>query len=233
MVNELFSSPAFHISLVSGAYLIARAIYNKTKIALLHPIVVSMCLIIAVLTTLKIPYSTFAKATEFIDFLLGPTVVALGLLLYDQIKYIKGNVVAMSISIFIGSLTSILSVIILGNIIGLEDVIIRSLEPKSVTTPIAIGLSENINGLMSLTAVAVLINGVVGAVFGPKLLQLIGVKSPIAKGLAIGAAAHGLGTAKAMELGAIEGAISGLAIGLMGVATSLTIPLVGWMMRMI
>ncbi len=233
MVNDLLASPAFHISLVSGAYLIARAIYNRTKIALLHPIVVSMCLIIAVLTALKIPYSTFAKGTEFIDFLLGPTVVALGLLLYDQIKYIKGNVIAMTVSIFIGSLTSVLSVIILGNLIGLEEVIIRSLEPKSVTTPIAIGLSENINGLTSLTAVAVLINGVVGAVFGPKLLQIIGVKSPIAKGLAIGSAAHGLGTAKAMELGAIEGAISGLAIGLMGVATSLTIPLVGWVMRMI
>ena len=154
-------------------------------------------------------------------------------MLYDQMKYLKGNVLSILTAIAVGSVIGVTSVIALGKLFGLDDSLIISMEPKSVTTPISLGISQSYGGNTSLTAVTVVICGMFGAMFGPKVLSILKIKSPVAQGLSIGAASHGLGTARAMEIGAIEGAVSGLSIGLMGVMTSIAVPLVHWIYDML
>lgn len=230
MRDMLLANAPFFLTLVTGSYLLGILIYRKSKFALLHPVIVSMIVIIAILKIFHIPYESFAAGSQLINFLLGPAVVALGVLLYDQLTYIKGNVISMLTAISIGSVVGVASVILIGKLMGLDASLIHSLEPKSVTTPIAMGLSSSLGGNPSLTAVTVVICGIIGAITGPIVHKLLRIKSPIAKGLSMGAAAHGLGTAKAMEIGALEGAISGLSIGLMGIMTSIAIPVVHWLL---
>ena len=215
-----------------GSFLLGTYIYKKSAISLLHPCIISMICIITFLNFFDIPYEDYAEGSSFINFMLGPAVVSLGVLLYDQMQYLKGNVLSILTAISIGSVIGVTSVIILGKLFGLDNSLIASMEPKSVTTPIAMGISTSYGGITSLTAVTVVICGMFGAMFGPKVLSLIGIKSPVAQGLSIGAASHGLGTARAMEIGAVEGAISGLSIGLMGIMTSIAVPFVHWIIKL-
>ncbi|MGL4292789.1 MAG: LrgB family protein [Bacteroidales bacterium] len=230
MKEILWGNAPFFLSLVTGSYLLGILIYRKSKFALLHPVIVSMIVIILFLHFFHIPYESFLAGSQLINFMLGPAVVALGVLLYDQLTYIKGNIISMLTAISIGSVVGVTSVILIGKLMGLDASLIHSLEPKSVTTPIAMGLSLSLGGNPSLTAVTVVLCGIIGAIAGPLVHKLLHIKSPIAKGLSMGAAAHGLGTAKAMEIGALEGAISGLSIGLMGIMTSIAIPVVHWLL---
>jgi len=135
------------------------------------------------------------------------------------------------LSLFVGSLLGILSVVGVAYLLGAGQDIALSMEPKSVTTPIAIALSEQSGGIPALTAVVVVISGIIGGIIGPPLFKLLRIKDRIAKGLALGAAAHGVGTSVAIQMGALEGAIGGLAIGIMGVWTSLLIPLLHYVMQ--
>lgn len=225
-MQTILSSDIFILSIVLGVYLLANLLYKTTKISLLHPLLTSIITIIALLKILGIDYPTFKHGSHFIDFLLGPSVVALGFLLHEQIEYIKGRTVSILISILVGSLAGILSVIGIALLFGADKVLIATLQPKSVTTPIAIAIAERTGGVPAITAVVVIAVGIFGGIVGPFILDKLGVKSRIARGLALGASAHGIGTARAMELGAVEGAISGLAIGIMGLATAFLVPLV-------
>lgn len=227
--NSTIIAP-FITALVTGSYLIGVLLYKRTSISLLQPILISLIICIAVIKLLDIPYPVFKDNSRLIDSMLGPSVVALGYLLYDNMKHIKGKVISILTSIIIGSIVGIISVIGICRLLEADPSITASLQPKSVTTPIALLLSERSGGIASLTTVTVIICGIFGGVIAPTIFRWIGVRSPIAKGLAMGAAAHGLGTARAIEIGIVEGALSGLAIGLMGVATSLLIPLIEWMM---
>lgn len=225
-MRELFESTEFILLLIFGSYLFGQWVFKKTRLGLLHPLIIAIALIIAFLKITGIDYRTFEYGSRFVSFMLGPSVVALGYILYEQLSYLKGNVVSILTSIFIGSVVGVLSVIILAKLTGADQTLIHTLEPKSVTTPIAMSIAEQSGGNVSLTAVIVLFCGIFGSIIGPPLLRLLGIKSSVAKGLAMGASAHGIGTAKAMEMGMIEGALSGLAIGLMGVMTALLIPIV-------
>ena len=225
-MRALFESTEFMLMLVFGSYLFGQWVFKKTKLGLLHPLIISIAIIIAFLEISGISYQTFEKGSELVSFMLEPSVVALGYVLYEQLAYLRGNVVSILTSVFIGSVVGIMSVIILAKLTGADQVLIHSLEPKSVTTPIAMSIAEQSGGNASLTAVIVLFCGIFGSIVGPPILRLLGIKSSVAKGLAMGASAHGVGTAKAMEMGVIEGALSGLAIGLMGVMTALLIPIV-------
>ncbi len=231
--ESLFYNAPFMLSLTMGSFLLGTYIFKKSKISLLHPIFISMICIISFLNVFDIPYEKYAEGSAFINFMLGPAVVSLGVILYDQMKYLKGNVLSILTAIAVGSVIGVTSVIALGKLFGLDDSLIISMEPKSVTTPIALGISQSYGGNTSLTAVTVVICGMFGAMFGPKVLSILKIKSPVAQGLSIGAASHGLGTARAMEIGAIEGAVSGLSIGLMGVMTSIAVPLVHWIYDML
>lgn len=225
-MNNLFESDVFILTLVIGAYLTATLLYKKTKLSILHPLLTSILVIIAILQLTGIQYETFKKGSKLIDFMLGPSVVALGYVLFDQMKHLKGNVLSILTSVLIGSVTGIVSVIVICKLMGASDMLIATLQPKSVTTPIAMEISEKSGGIPSLTAVIVVAVGIFGSIAGPMVLKILGIESRIAKGLALGASAHGVGTSVAIQLGAIEGAISGLAIGLMGIMTALLVPVI-------
>ncbi|WP_320052280.1 LrgB family protein [uncultured Acetobacteroides sp.] len=228
-VKELFASQAFVLGFVLGIYTFSLWLFRKTKISLLHPLLTSILLIIVILKIFGVEYKTFEKGSDIVNFMLGPTVVALGVTLYDQVTHIKGNLFSILTSIFVGAIVGIASVTAVLYAMGANKALVATLQPKSVTTPIAMSISEKFGGLPALTAVIVVAVGIFGGIVGPFVLDKMGISSKIARGLALGAAAHGMGTARAMELGAIEGAISGLAIGLMGAATALLVPI----MRMI
>ena len=224
-MQSIISSEIFIITLVAGVYLAALWLYRKTRLALLHPLLVSIPALVAVMSVIGIPYESFRQGSRMINFLLGPSVVALGYVLWEQVEYMKSNAVSIMTSIFVGSLVGIVSVICIARWMGADHVLIATLEPKSVTTPIAMGVAEK-------AAVIVIVVGIFGGIVGPFVLNKLNIDSKIARGLSLGAAAHGLGTARAMELGALEGAISGLAIGLMGVMTAILVPIVEWVMSL-
>jgi len=190
-MNEILSSTPFLLFLVLASYLSGTYIYTKSKIALLHPIIISIAIIIGVLKWAGIDYETFSKGSYMIHFMLGPSVVALGYVLYEQIGYLKGKVLSITSSIIVGSLVGIVSVIWICKLMGVEHSVIVSLEPKSVTTPIALSLSAKSGGIPSLTAITVVICGILGGIIGPFILRKLHIKSRVAKGLALGAAAHG------------------------------------------
>ena len=164
-------------------------------------------------------------------FMLGPSVVALGYVLYNQMQYLKGNVVSILTSVFVGAIVGIVSVIAIGKLMGADQSLIATLQPKSVTTPIAMGIAEKNGGVPSLTAVIVVAVGIFGSIVGPAVMKILGIESRIAKGLALGASSHGVGTAAAIQIGAVEGALSGLAIGLMGIMTAILVPLISFIIQ--
>ena len=223
-MREILTSEVSILAFTLGIYVGATWIYQKTKFALLHPVLVTIAVIIALLLIFKVDYLTYQKGSHLIDFMLGPSVVALGYTLYTQMASIKENLVSILTALFVGSITGIGSVLILAKILGSSHELVVTLAPKSVTTPIAMAISERFGGIPSMTAIVVIAIGIVGGIAGPWALRVLKVDSKIAIGLALGASAHGLGTARAMELGAVEGAIGGLAIGIMGLMTALIAP---------
>ncbi|MCC8143210.1 MAG: LrgB family protein [Tannerellaceae bacterium] len=225
-MNNLLDSDIFSLTLALGTYLAVLALYKKTKILLLNPLLVSIFAIITLLKIMGIEYEVFRKGTQVIHFMLGPSVVALGYVLFEQVKYLHGNVLSILTSITVGAFVGIVSVMGIGYLMGADEVLIAMMQPKSVTTPIAMSIAERSGGIPSLTAVIVVGVGIFGSITGPVLLKVMGIESKIAKGLALGASSHGVGTAAAIQLGVVEGAISGLAIGLMGIATAILVPLV-------
>ena len=150
-MEQLTNSEIFALTLVIGTYVTALALYRKVHFCLLHPLLTTIFVIIAILEILGIPYESFQRNTHLIHFLLGPSVVALGYVLYEQIQYLKGNVVSILTSVFVGAIVGIVSVIVIGKVMGADQALIASLQPKSVTTPIAMGISEKTGGIPSLT----------------------------------------------------------------------------------
>lgn len=226
IMKELLHSEIFILTLVIGVYLAAVWLFRKTKLNILHPLLVSIPVLAVITHVLGVSFEEFEKGSRIISFMLGPTVVVLGYLLYEQMAQLKENAVSIITSVFVGCITGILSVIFIARYFGADHALIASLEPKSVTTPIAMCIAERSGGIPSIAAVVVIVVGIFGGIVGPFILERLGIKSRIARGLALGSAAHGLGTARAMELGTIEGAISGLAIGVMGIMTAILVPII-------
>jgi membrane protein len=225
IIQNLFQYDVFVLVLVVGIYLLSIKLHLKIRFPLLNPVLITILVLIGLLIILDVPYATFKKSSQMINFLLGPSVVALGYILHKQIHYLKGNVVSVLTSITVGAIVGIASILLVGKLFGADQTLIASLTPKSVTTPIAMALSESNGGIPALTAVVVVVAGVMGSIIAPPIMNWLGIKSPIAKGIALGASSHGVGTATAIQMGAIEGALSGLAIGIMGTITSLLLPL--------
>lgn len=224
-MESFFSSQLFLLSLTIGIYVGCVWLYRRTGVRIMHPLLLSIGAIIALLRILGIDYAAYRSATQPIDFMLGVSVVSLGYLLYEQMEHLKGRMVSILVSVAVGSAVGIGSVVLLARMMGADAATVLSLEPKSVTTPIAVSVSEASGGIPSLTAVVVVLVGILGSIAGPWVLDMAGVTDRIARGLAMGSASHAIGTARAIELGAIEGAISGLAMGLMGAITAVFIPI--------
>jgi predicted murein hydrolase (TIGR00659 family) len=216
-----------------AVYAAARRLQRRLRSVWLHPVLVSIVVLIAALTLLDIPQPVYEQGGRMLTFFLGPAVVALGLPLSRQMETIGRRGKAVLLSLLAGAAVGTLSAVLAAVALGGWPQIVRSLAPRAVTTPIAIGISERLNGLPALSAAVSILSGILGAVIGPPLLRAIGVRSRTAFGLALGAAAHGVGTARAAEEGEVEAASSGLAIGLMGVFTAVLAPLAIWLVERI
>lgn len=208
------------------AYAGAQRLYARARHPLLNPLLVCIPVLVLLLAATGTPYAAYDRATQPISFWLGPAVVALGLPLSRQAPEIARRGRAMLLAILAGSVTGIVSAAGAALLLGAPRAVILSVAARSVTTPIAVGVTQTLGGLPPLTAVLVIATGIVGAVAGPWILRRAGVTSRTAWGLAMGSAAHGIGTARAVEEGQTEGATSGLAIGLMGIATAVLAPLI-------
>ncbi len=226
MWNDLTANPLFGVSLTVLVYFLAQVVYRRTRSLLLNPVAVSIAIIIILLLVADIPYDSYLNGGRIILFLLGPSVVALALPLYRQRKAIKRNRLPILIGIFCGAIASIVSASGLAWLLGGSKEVVISMAPKSVTTPIAIGIVEKIGGISELTAAIVVLTGCIGAICGPEFCRLIGLKSPTAVGLAVGTASHGIGTARMLEVDHLAGAVAGLAIGLNGLATAFILPVI-------
>lgn len=226
MINNPAILEILFIVLTTSAYLLGRLLYKKTGYMLLHTVITSTILIILFCSIFSIDIRSYESNTKVINYLLNLSVVALGYLLYKEYDFIRSRGAAILSATFFGSLAAIISVAGISLLMGARYETIITLLPKSITTPIAIVLSGQSGGMVSLTAVIVILSGIFGAVAGPWFFKLTGIKTPFARGLALGSAAHGIGTAKALEMGALEGAAGGLAIALMGFFTSVLMPLI-------
>lgn len=224
---EVFTDNLFFgIILSLIAFEIGLFIFNKTKFPLFNPLLIGIIFVIAFLLGFNIDFETYNKGASFINVFLGPATVILAVPLYKQLKLLKTNLAPILIGITIGSLTSIVSVILLCYIFGLDKVITASLLPKSVTTPIGVELSSSLGGLVPVTVLSIVISGILGNIIGPSLCKLFKIKSKIAVGVSLGTASHAVGTSKALELGETEGAMSSLSIGICGILTVILAPII-------
>ena len=225
MIKEMVATPLFGIGLTLVAYALAQGLYRWTRMVIFNPVALSIVSVIFVLKLCKIPYASYAVGGDYILFLLGPAVVALALPLYTRRQEILARKVPIFAGIFAGALFSVVSASGLAWLLGGSRDVVLSLAPKSVTTPIAIGIIDKIGGLAPLTAAIVVITGCIGAICGPEFCRLVGIRQPAAMGLAVGTASHGIGTARMLEVDRLGGAVAGLAIGLNGLVSAFLIPL--------
>lgn len=194
---------------------------------LLHAVTLSIALIIVFLLASGIDYATYFEGAQFIHFLLGPATVALAIPLYDHRERVRQLMAPLLLACLAGIATAVVSTIGLALLFGADHVTVMSLAPRSVTSPIAMGVAEKIGGIPSLAAGLVLITGSIGCALGPGIFRLLGIRDPVVQGFTMGLAAHGFGTAQSFaRLGAMAGAFSGLAMGLTGLVTAFILPLI-------
>ncbi|MCI5757014.1 MAG: LrgB family protein [Bacteroidales bacterium] len=214
------------LTLTFGAFFGAKLLQKRTGWILLNPILLAIAAIIAFLMLCDIPYETYQQSAGLIDFWLKPAVVALGVPLYLQLSSIRKQLIPILMSQFIGCVVGIVSVVLTAKLLGATPMVVVSLASKSVTTPIAMEVTQAVGGIPSLTAAIVVITGLLGAVAGFQVMNASHIKAPTARGLSMGAASHALGTSAAMEHDAFVGAYASLGLTLNGILTALLTPTV-------
>jgi predicted murein hydrolase (TIGR00659 family) len=224
-LNEFLNTPLFGILLSLITFQIGTLLYKKTQLSILNPLLVASVLVMVLLLYFGIDFETYNIGGDYISFFLGPATVVLAVPLYKKIRLLKSNALPILAGIITGCIAGISSILTLSSLLGLDEAISRSLAPKSVTTPIGIEISKQIGGLPAITVAAIVFTGIIGAVLGPFICRRFRIKDKVAVGVAIGTASHALGTTRAIELGEIEGAMSGLAIGIAGLITVFLVPL--------
>lgn len=222
----LTKSPLFGLMISLLAYQMGVLVHKKLKTPFLGPLVVSSGLIILVLVLTGIPVENYNIGGSIITFFLGPSVVVLALPLYRNFKLLKANWIAILSGITVGSLAGIITILVMSFTLDLDGSIMISILPKSVTTPVGLEITKELGGISSITVLSIFTTGLLGAMIYPYVFKVFRIKHPVAKGVALGTAAHALGTAKAVEIGDQEGAMSGLSIGLAGLVTVFLVPLV-------
>ena len=213
--NSLFAGVT--LSLIS--YLIGSILKKKFKLGIFNPLLISIVVTILVLVVSKVDYDTYNEGAKYLSWLLTPATVCLAIPLYEQWELLKHNCKAVMAGLVAGVVTSLCTVFVLSKIMGLTHEDYVTMLPKSITTAIGMGISEELGGIVTITVAAIIITGIIGNMFGDVICRLCGIRHPIATGLAIGTASHAMGTAKAMELGEIEGAMSSLSIAVSGLMT--------------
>lgn len=218
-MRELLASPYFGIFLSIAAYALGCGLNRKFRTPLCNPLLIAIVLVVGVLLVFRIPYEAYNAGGEIISLFLAPATACLAVGIYAKLAVLKQYWLPILVGSVAGSASSMLSVYALCNLLGLDEQLTVSLIPKSVTTPIAVGIVESAGGLTPITVVAVIVTGILGAILAPTMIRLFRISDSVAAGLAIGACSHAVGTSKAVELGEVEGAMSGLAIGVCGVVT--------------
>lgn len=219
MNDVLMQSVFFGVAITMICYEIGTFIKKKTNFALANPLLIAVLLIVGFLLLFDVEYEAYENGAKYIQYFLTPATVSLAIPLYRKLELLKKYPAAIFIGIGAGVLTAMVSIFLMSLAFGLTHTQYVTLLPKSITTAIALGISEKQGGIMGLTVVSVSITGILGNVAAESILKLFRIKEPIARGLAIGTSAHALGTAKAMELGEIEGAMSSLSIVVAGIMT--------------
>ena len=222
----LSASPLLGLTITLLAYVFALWLFRRSgQQAWANPVLIAIFMIILFLWASDIPYARYFEGAHFIHFLLGPATVALAVPLFAHWKRLKRMAFPLIVALIAGSATAAFSAMAIAKALGATPETIYSLAPKSVTTPIAMGVAEQIGGVASLTAVLVILTGILGATTFPSLFRVLGVRDPAAQGFAVGVAAHGLGTARAFLISEEMGAFSALAMGLNGLLTAVALPL--------
>ncbi len=226
-MSELFSSSSFFsAALTLTAFSFASFCQKKSKIAILNPILVSAAIIMALLTVLRIPSSVYQAGCQVLSYLLTPATICLAISFYEQFQSLKKHIWAVLAGVLAGTVCSIGSIYLLGQVFSLNDALTVSLLPKSVTTAIGVVLSQEIGGIGAVTTAAIIITGIFGNVIGPGLCRLFRLRSEVAQGVAFGSSAHVIGTAKAVEMSALTGAVSSLSLTIAGIVTSVILSFV-------
>ncbi|MGO4302899.1 MULTISPECIES: LrgB family protein [unclassified Cupriavidus] len=234
-LNEIWvylaASPLIGLTATLIAYVFAYRIYERARFSpLANPVMISVAILVTVLTVTGTPYKSYFDGAQFVHFLLGPATVALAVPLYLQLPKLRTHVIPLLCGLVAGSIVAVVSAVGIAYALGASPEVVRSLAPKSVTIPIAMGVSEKIGGLPSLTAVLVMATGIIGAVSATGLLNLLRVRDYTVRGFATGVAAHGIGTARAFQVSQEAGAFAALGMGLNGVLTAILVPVLAtWM----
>lgn len=223
--------PLFGAGVTLGAYQVAIAAYERTRWVFLQPVLVSMLIVIAVLLVCGLSFAEYRLSAEALTLFLGPTTVALAVPLFLNLRRIRLLFWPTLLTLFIGGSVATVLGVAFAWLLGAEHLMLMSMAPKSVTSPIAMLVAEQIGGIAALAAVFVMITGVVGAIVGPSLLRLFGVSHPAAMGMALGITAHAVGTARAMQESEECGAFAALAMSLMGMITAVLLPLAILLLR--
>lgn len=208
------------------AYLFGIWLKKKLGWAILNPLLVSVILVIGCLLAFGIDYEDYNYSAKYISYLLTPSTVCLAIPLYKQMELLRKNLLAVGVAILSGVIASAASIFILCLAFGLGHLHYVTLLPKSITTAIGMGVSEEAGGIVTVTVVCIIITGIFGNIIAENLFKLTGIRHPIARGLALGTSAHAIGTSKALELGDVEGAMSSLSIAVAGLLTVVMVPLV-------
>lgn len=211
-----------------AAYEFGRWLRKRTHSPLAQPVAVAIVIVGTLLAVSGTSYHDYAEATTLISFLLGPATVALAIPLYHQVSRLRGMVVPVLVALTAGAVVSMVSGILLVRWLGGSDVLERTMAPKAVTTPVTIELTDRLGGYPELSAAFAIVIGIVAAMIAPRVLTLLRIRDPRARGVAVGAVSHGIGTARMLEESRVEGAFSGLAMGLTAVVTCLLVPLVAY-----
>ena len=219
-MNEILGNSLFFgVGISIGTYILGTIIKRKVNFFLFNPLLLAIIMTIATLLVTGIEYSQYNNGAKYLSYLLTPATVALAIPLYEKVTILKKNMAAILIGIASGVFTSSLSIFAMALLFGLGHTEYVTLLPKSITTAIGIGLSQELDGYVAITVSAIMITGLFGNIAGGVLCRTLGIKDPIAKGIAIGTATHVMGTAKAMELGEIEGAMSSWSVAVAGCMT--------------
>lgn len=218
-MDSIFNTPLFGITLSILAFEIGLYINKKLKSPIFNPLLIAIILVICFLSIFNIPLEFFNLGGNMISMFLAPATAVLAISIYNQIDILKKNFLPIIAGALVGSIVSIGSVFILCKVFGLNEALTASLIPKSVTTAIAIEITAQLNGIVPVTVAAVVITGVMGSILAPTLIKIFKVKDPMAAGIAIGTCSHAVGTSKAIELGEVEGSMSGVAICIAGIIT--------------
>ena len=207
------------------AYEIGLILKKKFKMAVFNPLLIGVICVIAVLVVGNISYESYNQSGKYISYLLTPATVCLAVPLYEQIHLLKKNLKAVAAGIFSGTLAGLCSILLMAKLFGFDHQEYVTMLPKSITTAIGMGVSEELGGIVTITVAVIIITGVLGNMSAEYICKLVRIKSPISRGLAIGTASHAVGTARAMELGEVEGAMSSLSIAVAGLMTVVSVPI--------